>query len=91
MKIDPATGQIPPPLQYMALELSGKAPAEWAEFIRALARYRDDQVEHLAAAPIPEVVRMQGRAQGVSALLDILVKSRNNNSSSARPGREFKP
>jgi len=67
-----------PSLQIAAKELTGRAPEEWDRFIQALVKYRDAQVELLARAELPEVVRMQGRAQGVTALLDILVKSRNN-------------
>ena len=60
------------PLARAALAMRSQGPAVWATFLEALRVYAREQADALVIAPADALPVMQGRAQGVRALIGTL-------------------
>jgi hypothetical protein len=56
--------------------LAGAAPQEWKAFMAELSAYFDEKKTEMLQAPVGELQKAQGRAQGVMLLLDLLSKAK---------------
>lgn len=54
--------------------LAGAAPQEWKAFLVELAAYFEEKKTEMLQAPVSELQKAQGRAQGLMLLLDLLSK-----------------
>lgn len=73
-----------------AASLAQSAPMEWRSFLEAFKSYSDDQRRLCIEAPLPELQRMQGRAQQCAMLISLFegaVKSADRTKSKPMAGK----
>jgi hypothetical protein len=59
-------------LTQKAAVLARAAPVEWRAFLAELTNYFEGKKTEMLQAPVIELTKAQGRAQGIMLLLDLL-------------------